>query len=445
MSEQAGSNRLRTRFNNLRNRAKSRIAKNMAFLFLLQGANVAVPLLITPYLARAFGLEAYGRFAIVISTISYFVVLTEWGFTLGATREVARLASDRPSLIVFVRRTIAARLTVGVAALALLLTLALIVPDPAYAVPLALGACAIVGAAFSVDWLFQGLERMELTAIVGSTTRFMLVPATFYLVHGPGDVWISVVLQGIVSLTAGALGWVLAARMLGLGALRPKFGQVGRQLAEYRHIYFSTLSVTIYTLLGPVILGAVAGSAAAGVFAGADRISRAVLQIGGLLGSAVFPRVNAVFSDQPDDVSRLIRKVIVAQSLLSVSLGLIVFLAAPHAVAVLLGPAFKDSIDVLRLLSVLPILVGLSNIMSLQILVSLGYNRQLFRISAYAAVTYLIVTVPLGALLGAEGAAVSLILVEILVVGLLARAVYRLAPQLAHSIVGRRVFGGERT
>ena len=66
------------------------LRKNILSLFVLQGANYILPLVTIPYLVRVLGPANFGRIAFAQAFIQYFVMLTDYGFNLSATRDIAR-------------------------------------------------------------------------------------------------------------------------------------------------------------------------------------------------------------------------------------------------------------------------------------------------------------------------------------------------------------------
>ncbi len=66
-----------------------RLVENVTSLSIVQAANYLVPLITFPYLVRVLGPQKFGLVAFAQAFTQYFVVLTEYGFNLSATRQIA--------------------------------------------------------------------------------------------------------------------------------------------------------------------------------------------------------------------------------------------------------------------------------------------------------------------------------------------------------------------
>ncbi|MFA0423118.1 oligosaccharide flippase family protein, partial [Vibrio sp. 10N.222.54.A1] len=59
--------------------------KNIFMLFISQGVNYLVPLILVPYLVRTLGAESYGEFNLALSIILYGCLFIDFGFNLYTT------------------------------------------------------------------------------------------------------------------------------------------------------------------------------------------------------------------------------------------------------------------------------------------------------------------------------------------------------------------------
>ena len=75
--------------NLLNSPTKKRLIENFCSLSILQVLDYFLPLITLPYLVRILGPEKFGLIAFAQSLIVYFLVLTNYGFNLSATREIS--------------------------------------------------------------------------------------------------------------------------------------------------------------------------------------------------------------------------------------------------------------------------------------------------------------------------------------------------------------------
>lgn len=392
--------------------ALKRLARNLVSTTVFQASGYILALINVPYLTRTLGVADYGVLAFVVSINAYLFLIVDWGFSLGATRDVARARGNAETLRAIFWKTMTAKAMLALVATVLLFTLLTLhrVPSPIYL--LLPGLLNIVGAAFTVDWFMQGLERMGIFTLYSIAGRSLVVLLTFLLVHGPADTWIACSLQGFGGLTAGLAGFIIARRVLKLGRVQLPVRGALDQIWHYRHYFLTQSSWIAYSAAAPLVLALVAGSSAVGLFAGADRITRIALMMTLPVSMVMYPRVNALMAQSREAAARVAGPFLGFQILLALLLGAVFFFGADIIAAVVLGPGFHQSADVLRWLSVLPLLTGVVGTLSRQFLIPLGWSRAVSRITmAYTAVYLMLLTGGCFAF-GAVGAAMALIATE---------------------------------
>src|ERR1700744_3776836 len=67
----------------------SRVLRNVTSLSSLQLVTYFFPMIILPYLFRVIGPEKFGLIAFAQALVQYFMILTDYGFSVSATKEIS--------------------------------------------------------------------------------------------------------------------------------------------------------------------------------------------------------------------------------------------------------------------------------------------------------------------------------------------------------------------
>ena len=71
-----------------------RVMHNVASLSWLQAITYVLPVIILPYLFRVIGPEKFGLIAFAQAFVQYFIILTDYGFSVSATKEISLCHED---------------------------------------------------------------------------------------------------------------------------------------------------------------------------------------------------------------------------------------------------------------------------------------------------------------------------------------------------------------
>ena len=158
------------------------------------------------------------------------------------------------------------------------------------------------------------------------------------------------------------------------------------------HKQLSTLFINLYTNSNVFILGLLTNETCVGYYAAASKLIEAVKGLLMPISNAIFPHVSAMVKDARDDAIRFLRKAVKVIGGLSLLLSVLVCVFAAPITRLIMGDAYDASIRVLRIISFLPFIIGLSNIFGIQTMVAFGMQRLFSRIlMASAAVNFLLV------------------------------------------------------
>lgn len=392
---------------------KNSIARNTLALAGVQAANLVMPLVTLPYLLRVLGVEQFGVYAFCQAVLAYCVVLADYGFNLSATQRIAQTQGQPEAISRLFWAMQAAKLLLVLAALGMLGLVVWVVPQFRAVWPVMLASAPVVlGSLLFPQWLFQGLERMGFVTVCTMIARALAIPLIFWAVHSTQDTWLAALIQACGSVIAGLLACVFIWRQRLVGWVRPHGGDVRQAFIDGWHIFISSAAISLYTTTIPVLLGLLTNHTAVGLFSAADKIRLACQSLITPLSNAVYPRVSALMAQSPQAGLALVRKVLLIQGGLTFGLSCSLWLLAPWAVRLIMGPQFDAAVSVLRVMAPLPFLIGLSNVFGIQTMLPLGLKRPFSRIVMASGLINITLMLALAPRWGAEGAAATVLITE---------------------------------
>ena len=350
------------------------VVRNAIGLYVLQLGNYLLPIATIVFLARMLGPHSWGSLAFMQAFASYVYLVVSYGFNFSATREVSRHRDDPLQLAELLAGVLGAKVVLTVVSILVVLPLSFLV-DPIHRNldllwPALLWAVSL---SYSLSWFYQGLERMTFVARWETAARALSLVGIVLLVRSPADTWKVLALQGGLFAAAVAVELAVAYREV-------RFGMpTGRLVLRTLRLGWSTFlyqgALSFYTVGNAFILGLFATPTVVGYYVGAEKISKSFATMLFPITQAIYPRISHMASEARAEAAKLARTSLFVLGTAGLVMGLGIFVAAPILVRVVLGPGFESAVIVLRILSLLPPLIALSNVLGIQWMLALGLDR----------------------------------------------------------------------
>lgn len=416
---------------------RKRLLSNMASLFTLQGANYVLPLVTLPYLVRVLGPEKFGLIAFAQAFIQYFVVATDYGFNLSATREIA-VHRDNPEKL---GEIVSAVLTIKIAlflAGALILA-ALVASIPTFHVHWALYMIVyltVMGATLFPTWLFQGLERMKDITWMNMGTRLITTACIFIFVRNTHDYLIAAGIQSVPVLLAAIPAWLVLRRKQGISWRIPSRESLRNQFNNGWHVFLSTAAINVYTSSNAFVLGLIAGPVAVGYFSAANKVVQAVQGMLTPVTQTLYPHISTLAAQSHEAALAFIRRILPYIAVVGLVFSSGLFVAAAPIVHLVLGDQYDASIPILQWLALLPFIIALSNVYGIQTMLTLGMNQIFSRILIASAALNALLIFPLAWRYAGMGAAMSMLITEMFVTVTMAVVLHKRGINVYRSVAG---------
>jgi PST family polysaccharide transporter len=392
---------------------KKRLAENILSLYLLQGLNYVIPIFILPYLVRTIGSEKYGVMAFAQAFAQYISMLTDYGFNFTATRFVATNKEDDAALSRMFIGVMCIKTILYVLGFAVMGVLLLYVRRMhEHWLFFLIAAIAVFGNIIMPGWLFQGLQKMRYISVISGSARIFSTLLLLVYVHNSNDALFALGIQGLGNILAGMAGFIVATRLIHISWRIPTLREMTISVREGWHVFISTSAVSLYTNTNIFLVGLIAGDRQAGYFSAADKIIRALQNLITPLSQSIFPHINELASKSAKAAVVFIAKSLrwIASCTFLVSLS--IFVLAPRIVTLLFGSQAGDSAAILRWTAFLPFLIGVSNVLGIQTMLTFRMDKLFSKILIVSGFLNVALAIPLIHLFLAPGAGMSVLITE---------------------------------
>ncbi len=407
----------------------SREIKDVFYLIALQGLNYIAPLLVLPYLMKVLGAEKFGYIGFSLSVMQYLMLVVDFGFNFSVTKKIALVKNDRAKLNDAFTSTVYAKLILLSISFIILLAITLIPRFEIYRQTMFIMFLMVIGNAFSFVWLFQGLGQIRFISVFNIIAKLSILPLTFIFVKSQNDYLTAAFLQSFVSLFTAIItvAFIIRKKMASITLFIKE--NVITELKDGYPIFLSFIATTVYTASFVIVLGYFSTSEQVGQYSAVDRIMRALCWLVFIpVTQAFYPKVVQLGLDNKLLATKLVKKILIFVSVCMLGVFTGMFFFSPYIVE-FLGKDYQDSLLLFKIMAFVPIFVGIGGIMAQLAILALGdeldkkkYQRAYF-IAAGIALICIFTLIPYR---NAIGAAISLLITEICVCGLMFIYGYRI-------------------
>lgn len=373
------------------------------------------PLVTFPYVSRILLPEGMGKVAMATSVIAYFALLARLGIPMYGIRACAGVRDNRQQLSKMVQELFFINLCMaGISYILLLLTVFSVPRFTEERILYLIMSVTILLEALGVEWLYKALEEYRYITVRSIFFKIVALAATFLFIHTKQDY----VIYGAITILAAS-----ASNLLNFYNLRKYITfSVFHDYNFKVHlkpilIFFATsCAIVIYTQLNTVMLGLIKTNADVGLYDSAMKIKNILVSIVTALGAVLLPRASYyVKQGLFEEFGKISSKAIHFVCLLALPLIAYFMLFATNGIHFLSGERFDGAILPMQIILPTIFLIGLTNIIGIQILVPLGKEKEVFYSVVGGGIVDLTVCFLLIPGYAVVGAAISNLLAELTV------------------------------
>lgn len=389
------------------------LKNKFVYQLILSGSQVLLPLISYPYITRILGPVNLGKINYVDFLGQLFIIFAAFGIPFYAIREIAVVRNDAGKRAALIQEMVLLHSLFALlaAVIFILVTIGQWNSSPLLYV---FALANILLSAYSFEWYLQGMEAFRFAAIRTIVVRIGMLVALFLLIKNVRDY---PYYSGIFTA-----GFLLMAVFNGYKVVRDNHFvkqplQLRKHLRPLWHFFLTTSAISIYIYFDTILLQQIThNEQAVGYYTTIIKLVKICLVVLLALGSVLMPRLSFLASTGNTTAIKMhLNKSLLFIVTLGIPISAGLYLLAPEIIAVIAGEAFLPAVPVMKILALLPLAIGLSNLFCFQTLIPFNKERIFLRSVIVGGITSVLLNILLIPHLAEQGAAWANIITEVII------------------------------
>lgn len=388
------------------------LKQNIIYQSLYQMIRILTPLITIPIVSRAFGPSGIGIYSFSFNVVQYFLMFANVGVQLYFNRLIADVDNSKHDISqrfwnIFVSKFLLSSFML----LLYILVISIFVHD--YYLIFLLQGIYLIGAAFDISWFYAGIEKFKLPSLSNMLTSLIVLLVVSFFINDKSDLILYVSTLSIMTVV-NQLPLFLALK-----------GKINRTSLQWYEIWKITKvsmayllpngQLNILTSIACLVLGFINTYKEVGIFSNTFNILMVIIVLINTIDLVMIPRITKQSKKDKDSINQSLEQNINIQMMLTIPMVLGVVAIMPGFYWWFFGESFKDSVKLMKFLSILLFIIPLNMLISRQYLIIKGYVLRYNLSMIFAIITNLLLSILLISFLGIYGAAIARVITELII------------------------------
>lgn len=400
----------------LKDKGHKVVIENFFSLSGLQLVSYILPIVTFPYLVRVLGPEKFGLVAFATAFVTYFQILTDYGFIYSATKEISIHRDDIRKVSEIFSSVMIIKTSLTLLSFTIICLIVFTIPQfrsnyPIYLVSFGL----VIGNMLFPNWFFQGIEKMKYITILTIISQVIFTISIFVFIRNPSDYLFVPLINSLGLIIAGIYGLRIVFKNYHV-----KFRFPGIQILKFHfksgwHVFISTVAVSLYTNSSVFAVGLFTNNTITGYYSIAEKLMMIVqtFPLASLLQS-LYPRLTKIYSENPKKALNLSNKFQKYTIIGHFIVLPIIFVLTPWIVTLVAGEPYEEIIVAFRILLVAVFFIN-SNAFRIYYLLVSGKNDLYAKIHVSLGLFGTLLVFALCYMLSYIGAAIAITIIALYV------------------------------
>jgi len=393
--------------------------KNVFYNILFALAQVLLPLITFPYLARTLGPTYLGTLNFAESIARYFVLLAAVGIPVYGVRMIAKHSDNKIELsktfleLFTINLIITSLLAVGFG-FSIFFIPKLSADSVLFTWSLAFFFCQT----FLFEWFFAGLNQFKFIALRYFFIRIVFILSVFVFIKTNTDYSKYMVLQVGASVLVAIVNIKYILKYIILNKSVFSALNLKQHVKPLLTLFLTIFSISIYLSLDTVLLGFLADNESVGYYSSVLKLNKIIIAVLAAVSAAMFPKITSLYqSGEIQKFTEIIRKGFYFIISMGIPIMIIVMGCATQIVFIVLGNGYERSVLPLQISAPLILIVSMSSIFGFQILNALSKDKEILKSAIIGMVLSIGLTFMLVSKFKEIGEAITILLTELAVCG----------------------------
>lgn len=388
------------------------LKQNIIYQSLYQMIRILTPLITIPIVSRAFGPSGIGIYSFSFNVVQYFLMFANVGVQLYFNRLIADVDNSKHDISqrfwnIFVSKFLLSSFML----LLYILVISIFVHD--YYSIFLLQGIYLIGAAFDISWFYAGIEKFKLPSLSNMLTSLIVLLVVSFFINDKSDLILYVSTLSIMTVV-NQLPLFLALK-----------GKINRTSLQWYEIWKITKvsmayllpngQLNILTSIACLVLGFINTYKEVGIFSNTFNILMVIIVLINTIDLVMIPRITKQSKKDKYSINQSLEQNINIQMMLTIPMVLGVVAIMPGFYWWFFGESFKDSVKLMKFLSILLFIIPLNMLISRQYLIIKGYVLRYNLSMIFAIITNLLLSILLISFLGIYGAAIARVITELII------------------------------
>jgi len=319
------------------------------------------------------GPEKFGLISFAQALVGYFVLITDYGFNLSATKDIS-INKNNPDIVSKIFCTvITLKLFLLILSFIVFTIIVLFLEQsPTDRIIYFFSFGIVIGQVIFPSWFFQGLEKMKFITFINILSRLIFTILIFVYVDSAVDYIYVPLITSVGFIIGGAASLVISFKYFNVKFTTPSLAELIQQLKSGLTIFITSLSSNIIASSGIFVLGLFQSREVVGYYSAIEKLAKAFVNIFSPITQAIFPHVSFQFARSKAAGKEVILKIGKYTMLLAMLIVLMMVVFNREIVALLYDLKFVEYSYLLIYFGIWLLFGVLNNFIGIQFLVGSG-------------------------------------------------------------------------